>query len=99
MKELYFSTDIETDGPIPGPNSMLSFGVVALTADLPGWEGTEFGWGYVSEADVNWNNCPDEDISPPEREEKPITSDQWLFTERDKLDAYLGKDDPLLKEE
>lgn len=33
MKELYFSTDIETDGPIPGPNSMLSFGVVALTAD------------------------------------------------------------------
>lgn len=65
----------------------------------PGWEGTEFGWGYVSEADVDWNNCPDEDISPPEREGKPITSDQWLFTERDKLEAYLGKDDPLLKEE
>lgn len=33
MKELYFSTDIETDGPIPGPNSMLSFGVAAFTED------------------------------------------------------------------
>lgn len=32
-KELYFSADIETDGPIPGPYSMLSFGVVALAAD------------------------------------------------------------------
>jgi len=37
-KELYFSTDIETDGPIPGPYSMLSFGCVALTED-----GTELG--------------------------------------------------------
>lgn len=33
MKELYFSTDIETDGPLPANNSMLSFGVVALTED------------------------------------------------------------------
>jgi hypothetical protein len=32
-EELYFSTDIETDGPIPGSYSMLSFGVVALTKD------------------------------------------------------------------
>jgi hypothetical protein len=31
--EIYVSTDIETDGPIPGPNSMLSFGSVAFTAD------------------------------------------------------------------
>lgn len=29
-KEVYISTDIETDGPIPGPHSMLSFGSVAL---------------------------------------------------------------------
>jgi DNA polymerase III alpha subunit (gram-positive type) len=27
--EVYVSTDIETDGPIPGPNSMLSFASVA----------------------------------------------------------------------
>lgn len=32
MKEIYVSTDVETDGPIPGPNSMLSFGSAAFTA-------------------------------------------------------------------
>lgn len=30
-KEVFFSTDVETDGPIPGPNSMLSIGSVALS--------------------------------------------------------------------
>lgn len=30
MNEIYVSTDIEANGPIPGPNSMLSFGSVAL---------------------------------------------------------------------
>ena len=30
LPEIYISTDIETDGPIPGPYSMLSFGSVAL---------------------------------------------------------------------
>jgi len=38
MQEIYVSTDIESDGPIPGPNSMLSFGSVALTD-----EGQEIG--------------------------------------------------------
>jgi hypothetical protein len=33
MPEIYVSTDVETDGPIPGPNSMLSFGSAAYTAD------------------------------------------------------------------
>lgn len=31
--ETYISTDIETDGPIPGPNSMLSFGSAAYLPD------------------------------------------------------------------
>ncbi len=31
--EIYISTDVETDGPIPGPHSMLSFGSAAYTAD------------------------------------------------------------------
>ena len=30
MQEIYVSTDIESDGPLPGPNSMLSFGSVAF---------------------------------------------------------------------
>jgi DNA polymerase III alpha subunit (gram-positive type) len=29
--EVYVSTDIETDGPIPGPHSMVSFGSAAFT--------------------------------------------------------------------
>jgi len=29
--EIYFSTDVETDGPIPGPNSMLSLGSAAFS--------------------------------------------------------------------
>lgn len=36
--EVYVSTDIEADGPIPGPHSMLSLASVALTMD-----GTELG--------------------------------------------------------
>lgn len=31
--EIYVSTDVETDGPVPGPNSMLSFASAAYTAD------------------------------------------------------------------
>ena len=33
MHEIYISTDIETDGPVPGPNSMLSFGSAAYLVD------------------------------------------------------------------
>jgi len=33
MQEIYVSTDIESDGPIPGPYSMLSFGSAAYLAD------------------------------------------------------------------
>jgi len=31
--EIYFSCDVESDGPIPGQNSMLSFGVAAFLYD------------------------------------------------------------------
>jgi hypothetical protein len=33
MSEIYISTDVETDGPIPGPHSLLSLGSAAYTAD------------------------------------------------------------------
>jgi len=33
MAEIYISTDVETDGPIPGPHSLLSLGSAAYTAD------------------------------------------------------------------
>jgi hypothetical protein len=31
VEEVYISTDVETDGPIPGPNSMLSLGSAAFS--------------------------------------------------------------------
>jgi DNA polymerase III alpha subunit (gram-positive type) len=33
MDETYVSTDVEADGPIPGPHSMLSFGSAAFAGD------------------------------------------------------------------
>jgi hypothetical protein len=33
MPEIYVSTDVETDGPIPGPHSMLSFGSAAYLSN------------------------------------------------------------------
>ncbi len=33
IEEIYVSTDVEADGPIPGPNSMLSFASAAFLAD------------------------------------------------------------------
>jgi hypothetical protein len=33
MAEIYISTDVEADGPIPGPHSMLSFASAAYRAD------------------------------------------------------------------
>lgn len=33
MNEIYVSTDCETDGPIPGPYSMLSFASAAFLPD------------------------------------------------------------------
>ena len=32
-QEIYVSTDVEADGPIPGPHSMLSFASAAYTED------------------------------------------------------------------
>ena len=52
--ELYFVTDIETDGPIPGPHSMLSFACVAVNA-----AGETLG-----EFSVNLETLPDAQAHP-----------------------------------
>lgn len=70
MKEIYVSTDVEADGPIPGPHSMLSLGSAAYLADktliatyevnlepLPGASGhpdTMAWWAKHPEA---WEEC------------------------------------------
>jgi hypothetical protein len=35
MTDIYFSADIEADGPIPGPYSMLSFGLAVAALMAP----------------------------------------------------------------
>ena len=78
MNEIYISTDVETDGPIPGPHSMLSIGSAAYTADkvlvstfsanletLPGAQAhpkTAEWWATQPEA---WAACR-KDLEPPE---------------------------------
>ena len=78
MSEIYISTDVETDGPIPGPHSMLSLGSAAYTADkrllstfsanletLPGATAhpeTAAWWATQPEA---WAACRS-DLEPPE---------------------------------
>ena len=75
--EIYVSTDVEADGPIPGPHSMLSFASAAYTADktlvgtfsanletLPGATGdpaTMRWWAGQPEA---WAACRT-DLRPP----------------------------------
>jgi hypothetical protein len=78
MPEIYVSTDVETDGPIPGPHSMLSFASAAYLADktlvstfvanletLPEAQGhpqTMAWWQNHPEA---WAACR-QDLQPPE---------------------------------
>jgi hypothetical protein len=79
MAEIYVSTDVESDGPIPGPNSMLSFASAAYRADkslldtfsanlelLPGAAGdpaTMRWWAQHAEA---WQ-ATRTDLEPPEQ--------------------------------
>lgn len=79
MPEIYVSTDVEADGPIPGPNSMLSFGSAAYTVDktligtfganlleLPGAEadpGTMAWWKTQPDA---WAECRRDPRDPAE---------------------------------
>lgn len=86
--EIYVSTDIEADGPIPGPHSMLSFGSAAYDADksllgtftrnlelLPGagpHPKTEAWWKTQPEA---WAACR-QDLVTPERAMHDYV--QWL---------------------
>jgi hypothetical protein len=67
MAELYVSTDVETDGPIPGPNSMLSFGSAAYTADKR----------LVSTFEANLCTLPDATGNPETMEWWKSHPDAW----------------------
>ena len=70
MSEVYVSTDVEADGPIPGPHSMLSFGSAAYQADktllgtfaanlttLPGATGDPKTMAWWQGQPVAWSAC------------------------------------------
>jgi hypothetical protein len=77
MSEIYVSTDVEVDGPIPGPHSMLSFGSAAYREDktlvatftanlelLPGAQGDPRTMVWWQERPEAWNACRDQ-LRPP----------------------------------
>lgn len=76
--EIYVSTDVESDGPIPGPHSLLSFGSAAYLADktlvstfeanlelLPGASGHPSTMEWWEQQPEAWEACR-ADTRPPE---------------------------------
>ncbi len=75
--EIYISTDVETDGPIPGPHSMLSFGAVAFDVagvelgslarnleTLPGANGHPSTMAWWAENQAAWRECRTNLVEP-----------------------------------
>ncbi len=78
MQEIYVSTDVETDGPVPGPHSMLSIGSAAYLADktlvgtfsanletLPGAAGHPRTMEWWRTQPAAWKACR-QDLQTPE---------------------------------
>jgi hypothetical protein len=68
-----------------------------------GWDGTNFGYGFVNCTDeifeVLMKHSGGEINTAPEREGKPLTTDNILFADESKLKEYLGENDPIYKKE
>ena len=88
MTEIYVSTDVETDGPIPGPYSMLSFGSAAYQSDkslvstfsanletLPGATGDPRTMEWWKSQPDAWKACR-ENLQSPELAMKEYVA--WL---------------------
>jgi hypothetical protein len=86
--EIYVSTDVETDGPIPGPHSMLSFGSAAYRADktlvatffanletLPDASGDPKTMAWWQQNAQAWQACR-QDLQPPQAAMKNYVA--WL---------------------
>lgn len=88
IAEIYVSTDVETDGPIPGPHSMLSLASAAYQADktlvdtfsanlqtLPGAQGHPKNMRWWDGQPEAWRACRTDPRSP---EEVMQQYDQWI---------------------
>ncbi|GMU69725.1 MAG: hypothetical protein AMXMBFR37_20570 [Steroidobacteraceae bacterium] len=73
MKEIYISTDIEADGPIPGPHSMLSLGAAAYTADKV----------LISTFSANLETLPDAQPHPKTAEWWARQPEAWATCRKD----------------
>ena len=93
-REIYVSTDVEADGPIPGPHSMLSLASAAYTADkelvatwtanlalLDGAAGHPDTMAWWEKQPEAWAACR----SDPE---EPATA---MFRYRESLEAMPGR--------
>ena len=76
MPEIYISTDIESDGPIPGPNSMLSFASAAFLPDQT----------VVSTFTANLELLPGAAGDPKTMAWWATQPDAWAATRRDARD-------------
>jgi hypothetical protein len=78
MAEIYVSTDIEADGPIPGPHSLLSLGSAAYQADktliatfsanletLPDAQGDPQTMAWWQKQPEAWTACRENPRPPP----------------------------------
>jgi hypothetical protein len=88
MPEIYVSTDVETDGPIPGPHSMLSLASAAYLADktlvatfsanfetLPGASGHPETMKWWETQEAAWAACR---LDPRQPEEAMQEYALWL---------------------
>ncbi|WP_431686025.1 exonuclease [Hahella sp. NBU794] len=86
--EIYVSTDVEADGPIPGPHSMLSFASAAYTAEkelvgtfsanletLPEASAHPDTQAWWEQNQVAWDACR-QDLQPPQQAMQQYL--QWL---------------------
>jgi hypothetical protein len=73
MSEIYISTDVETDGPIPGPHSMLSLGSAAYTADKR----------LVSTFSANFETLPGASAHPKTAEWWSTQPEAWAACRKD----------------
>lgn len=73
MPEIYISTDVETDGPIPGPHSMLSLGSAAYRADRT----------LLATYSVNLETLPGAEAYPPTAVWWKSQPEAWAACRRD----------------
>lgn len=94
MQEIYVSVDVETDGPCPGLNSMLSIGCTAFSADgkkYGTFEANLYKFGYARPDPITmewWDTQPEAWAAHRTKLEDPKMA-MWRY--KDWLEELPGK--------